>query len=98
MFNLFNQYFLLHLRRVFNNLPHKCKLFYLDLICDLLAFIVIIMYHDTMKVMYTMKMSMHMVHIFKNMVKLKESMYMWNILTRNKYLVSKYLSHLTSID
>jgi len=51
-----------------------------------------------MKVMYTMKMSMHMVHIFKNMVKLKESMYMWNILTRNKYLVSKYLSHLTSID
>jgi hypothetical protein len=37
---------------------------------------VIVKYHDTMKVMYTLKMSMHMVHIFKIMVKLKEGMYM----------------------
>jgi len=33
------------------------------------------MYHDTMKVMYALKMLVHIVHIFKNMVKLKEGMY-----------------------
>jgi hypothetical protein len=50
-------------------------IFYLNLIYDPLTFMVITMYQDTMKVMYALKMSMHIIHIFKVMVKLKEGMY-----------------------